>query len=327
MTATSAATFDQPLTACPMCRSKRIGDFDVDYCGVLISRCRDCRLLFMNPQFTDAHLAEFYSHYKPNDVARDPVIALRRQMSKADNLALIERFVRPGRFLSIGCGDGLELDSAQQRGWNAEGFDVDEASARRASARTSRPIRWGDFFELDWPLNRYDCVYMDQVLEHPKNPQDYLALVYRLLRPGGVLFIGCPNIASVSSTWKGWAGRLGLKRGRRGRHYDTSHHLFYYSPRVLGNLAERQFGYEVLASEGDPLNGRKPSVPGSTLLDRLTLGLRKKLPFLESTFRAVYRKPMTASVTASASIDNAPHELRHPTRPNPWRGAPALTRQ
>lgn len=309
MTTSRAPQFDAPLTACPMCRSKHIGDFDHDFHGVLISRCRDCALLFMNPQYSDEHLAEYYSHYIPNDVARDPVIALRRKVSKADNLELIERFVRPGRFLSIGCGDGLELEVARERGWTAEGFDVDEVSARRAATRVALPVRWGDFFQLNWSLGGYDCVYMDQVLEHPKNPQDYLSRVHGLLRPGGVLFIGCPNIASVSSTLKGWAGRLGLKRRRRGRHYDTSHHLFYYSPRVLGKLVESQFGYEVLASEGDPLNGRKPSAPGSTLLDRMTLNLRKRFPNLESTFRAVYGKPAMVLQASRQTPEHSAYEI------------------
>lgn len=302
--------FDEPLVTCPLCRSSSIAPYDRDFRGICVSRCDSCRLLFMNPQYSAAHLSEYYAHYVPNEVTKNPHLAARRRYSKNDNLVWIETFVRPGRFLSIGCGDGLELEIAAERGWRAEGFDVDDVSARRASERTGLPIRSGDFFSLAWDQAAFDCIFMDQVLEHPKNPEDYLSHAFTMLRPGGVLFIGCPNIASISSAVKGWLGRVGLKKERRGRHYDTSHHLFYYSPDVLRNLLTRHFGYEVVGLQGDPLNGRKPFEPGTTWLDRLTLNVRKRLPWLESTMRVLARRPSSVASTG------APRSRAHDVAPS-----------
>ena len=207
-----------------------------------------------------------------------------------ETASLLGEHIEPGRFLSIGCGDGKELSVAQRLGWQVEGFDVDEETTLRVSESIDAPIYHGDFFKLALPENAYDCVFMDQVLEHPKNPQHYLAEVHRILKPAGVLFIGCPNITSVSSMFKTVLGRWGLKR-RRGRHYDTFHHLFYYSPRRLAQVMEKQFNYEVLSSEGAPLGGVKKQLEGDGPLTRLSFALRRRLPLLEGTFRLLARKP------------------------------------
>lgn len=285
-----AHEFDQPLTHCPLCRSARIGEHDHDFRGVTFWRCHDCRLWFMNPQYADASLARFYAHYIPEQVAAGSHEFQHRVLSKTDDLKTIGRFQPPGRWLSIGCGDGLELELARQQGWSVEGYDVDAATTARVARRIQAPVHCGDFFTLRLPAENYDCVYMDQVLEHPKNPQDYLVEVRRILRPGGILFLGCPNIRSLSNWWKTALGKAGLKRRRRGNHYGAFHHLFYYSPGVLRRILEEHYGFRVLAAEGTPLNGPKQHATNSSLGWRFSVWVRTRVPCLESTFRLVCRK-------------------------------------
>lgn len=282
--------FDRPLTHCPLCRSARMGPHDRDFRGVTIWRCGDCRLWFMNPQYTDASLARFYAHYIPEQIEAGSHEYQNRVLSKTDDLQAIERFQSPGRWLSIGCGDGLELELARERGWRVEGYDVDAATTRRVARRIQAVVYCGNLFALNLPPDSYDCVYMDQVLEHPKNPQDYLIEVRRILRPGGLLFVGCPNIRSISNCVKTALGKAGLKRERRGRHYGAFHHLFYYSPGALRRTLERHYGFRVLTAEGTPLNGPKHHAARRSLLWRLSLCLRTRVPCLESTFRLVCRK-------------------------------------
>ena len=58
-----ATAFDPPLEACPLCASKDIAEYDRDYRGARIARCGACGVRFMNPQYTDAYLAEYYATY------------------------------------------------------------------------------------------------------------------------------------------------------------------------------------------------------------------------------------------------------------------------
>ena len=274
--------FDPPLDRCPLCASAAIAWFDRDAWGVTIFRCADCGTRFMNPPYTDAALAEFYDSYITRyEPKRDERRLERRRLRKERAFALIERFIRPGSLLSVGSGDGLELEVARRRGWTVLGHDLDSGSAADIRERTGMDVLEGPLFDHDLPAASFDCVVMDQVLEHLREPADYLRFVRRLLRPGGVLYVGVPNIGSVASEWQRWMGRIGLKRRTRGRHYDTGHHVLYFTPRVLASALDRQFDFDVLAVEGDPNVG----AGAAAAVD----WLRTRLPMLDSSMRIVAR--------------------------------------
>jgi SAM-dependent methyltransferase len=286
--------FDPPLTACPLCSLPSPRRYFRDFRGIMISRCPRCGVKFMNPQYSDAYLEAFYAQYITPDrpFGAGPEYAEVEHQRRMEIYAAIERQVPVGRVLSIGCGEGLELKVAQQRGWTTEGYDVDPATTKKLSRELNIPIHTGDLCRLGLPAASYDCVYLDQVLEHPKRPQECLREARRLLRPGGVLFIGCPNIMSLSSAAKSVQEKLGLRRRTRGRYYDTQHHLFYYSPGVLRRILERYYGFEVLWVHGDPLI-RKKEYP-----NRLLAAISRRWPWLDSTFQLLAVKPDRAPPSA-----------------------------
>ena len=145
----------------------------------------------------------------------------------------------------------------------------------------------GDFFNLGQESGSFDCIYLDQVLEHLKEPAQYLSEFSRLLAPGGILFLAVPNIESVASRWKTFLGRTGIKR-KRGKHYDTWHHLFYYGPRSLSGVLENQFGFKTLVTGNDVF--MLPGLPKlKTWLWRLLI---KASHVWRSTFYLVAQKPI-----------------------------------
>lgn len=276
--------FDAPLSSCPLCGSSAIGWYDRDFRGVRIDRCRSCGMRFMNPRYSDAHLADYYARYT-NEAERTPERQRFMHRQKEEHVRLLERHIAPpGRFLSIGSGSGEELEAALASGWTAEGYDVDPATTARVAARLDVPVHSGDLFALPLPDEAYDCVYLDQVLEHVKEPARYLRRCRALLRPGGVLYLGVPNIASVSSVWKTLMGRARLKR-RRGRHYDTEHHINYFSPGTLPAALERYFGVRVERVEGDP----RPSPDGGGW-HALRSALERRIPQLDSSLIVIARR-------------------------------------
>lgn len=301
MPALDASRFDAPLCACPLCDSARIGRYDEDHDGRQVSRCRDCRVLFMNPQYTDEHLAEFYSLYNDLPQAEDSLALAGRRLCKQSDFQMIHEHASMGRFLSVGVRDGLELQIARDHGWEVEGYDVDERATRVVAAKVGATVHSGNLLDLPLSANRFDCIYMDQVLEYPKNPQDYLRESLRLLAPGGVLFISCPNIGSLASRGKTLAGKLGLKnRSSRGQHYDMRHHLFYYSPGMLVRLLEQHYGFRVLVAEGAPLAGTHHTAPNRTWLSRTAIDLRRRFPLLETNFRLLAQKPAKSAARGYA---------------------------
>lgn len=282
-----SSDFDAPLTACRLCGSSELAYFDRDFRRVQIDRCGRCGVKFMNPQYTDAHLDALYARYNNPDITGESCGPPKGRIAflprKRDgNIRLIGEHVRPGRFLSIGSGTGDEIRAALAQGWRVEGYDVDPVTTAHLAATFGVPVYSGDLASSGLPSDAYECVYMDQVLEHPKDPASYLRLAHRVLTRTGVLYLGVPNIASISSAYKTMLGKRHLKPFR-GRHYDTWHHLFYYSPTSLSYLLARVFDFELLLVGGDP-------VPADDRLPtRIANALRERFPRLDSSFRLLAR--------------------------------------
>ncbi len=271
--------YDPPLTQCRFCQSSELVHYDHDHLGAQIDRCNSCGVKFMNPQYTDAYLEEYYSNYIHEGYHPGEQAERDRSIRKKRSLDLIQKHQSPGRLLCIGCGDGLELRLAEQQGWSVVGYDVDPTVTERLQQELGVPVHSGALGDLNEPP--FDCIYVDQVLEHPKNPAQMLREIDALLVPNGIVYLGVPNIESLSSRYKTIMGKLGLKR-KRGKHYDSWHHLFYYGPKTLTQIMERR-GYQVLELKGDPNH------PSDSVIDSLS----QRFPLLESTFCLVARKGAT----------------------------------
>ncbi len=146
--------------------------------------------------------------------------------------------------LAVGCGEGWELQTAISQGWETEGFDVDPDVTAQLSKKLGVEIHSGNFIKLKLNKQRYSAIYMHHVLEHPKNPNEYLLKIHEMLIDKGILFIACPNINSLANRFKSLMDSIGLKK-RKAKHYDTFHHIFYYNPYKLKRLLENHYGFQV----------------------------------------------------------------------------------
>ena len=119
-----ALDFDAPLVSCPLCGQGELEDYMTDAAGVRISSCVSCELRFMNPQYTDASLEAFYASYRI--AAHLPLGEFEplRHERKRRNMEQVRRQASPGRFLAVGCGDGLELVLAREMGFAVTGLEV-----------------------------------------------------------------------------------------------------------------------------------------------------------------------------------------------------------
>lgn len=263
-TTAAAADYDRPRTTCPLCDGGPLQRRLVDFRGHGIDRCRACGVEFMNPQYSDAALQRFYAGYinlHPDDAG---AVSFRsrpetRLAGKQRGLDLLQAHATGRRVLMVGCGDGLELQVGKARGWQPEGYDVDPGTTAAVAAREGVPVHCGDFHSLAGRVPPFDALWLDQVIEHPKDPGRYLATCKALLRPGGVLYLGMPNLGSLSNRLKTMADRCGL-RGRRGRHFNTRHHLTFFRPGVIVRHLRERLGMEVLAVRTSPKPQRNPLV-------------------------------------------------------------------
>jgi SAM-dependent methyltransferase len=107
-----------------------------------------------------------------------------------------------GRVLDVGAGFGSFVLLAREAGFDAVGVEIAPYEVEFARRRHSRLhpqdraetiYRQGDATELDFPDGSLDAVTYWNVFEHVADVEPLIAFGARALKPGGHMFIVCPN--------------------------------------------------------------------------------------------------------------------------------------
>ncbi len=94
--------------------------------------------------------------------------------------------------LDVGCSAGFIADELALAGATTHGVDIDEPGLAKAQARFGDRVdfRLARGEALPFPDNSLDIVVLNHIYEHVVDPEAVLADIHRVLRPGGVLYLG-----------------------------------------------------------------------------------------------------------------------------------------
>jgi len=173
------------------------------------------------------------SHKKQSELYKHQ-INLRHKIMRADIKKFCEH--KKKSLLEIGCGDGLELKNLLGIK-NLELSGCDYNKIRQARARKLLPgvhIFYADIRKGLQVKRKYDAVLLNHVLEHIQDDDLLLTRIHSLLKPGGVLFLGVPQEASLPYVIRNHVFEPYIL-------WRTDHVHFYTSKTVLQKLENTGF--------------------------------------------------------------------------------------
>lgn len=166
-----------------------------------LAECRRCGVLFNvtyyeNPGFRkDLFESRYYESvqseafkHKLDDYARDPSLPFFGRY-----LDWIQKRVKPGKLLDVGCAFGNFLVYARSRGWDPHGVELSEYASEKARQRWGIPVFTGDVTRGPYEPGSFDVVTFWDAIEHVARPKEAILKTFELLKPGGFLLLSTDN--------------------------------------------------------------------------------------------------------------------------------------
>lgn len=211
--------------------------------------CQRCGTIYLWPHPSAEVLTQAYceDYYGSGEEKFTPLIEFARgffQGIQANQVS--KRVAPPGRVLDLGCGNGRALKSLLDRGYQCFGIELPGKSLERARTIAGLQLKQGALASGDYPDNYFDAVTLWHVFEHLDKPRETLAILSKVIRPGGWLLLSLPNIESWQAQWFGgdWF------------HLDPPRHLFFMGPdplkQALATFGFQQRGQSFFSLEQNP---------------------------------------------------------------------------
>lgn len=194
---------------CPVCSQQKYTLVTTRFDSGRLVQCSECQHVYLNPDLPDEILAQIYEEYHATDSdeyllnmidswfqdVNGPYQQAFNYVKKFDGF--VEKSV-----LEVGCGPGRFLYECRKEGAIVTGVDPSPNAVRLAK----------QYFNLDLlpkmleqaiqeqylSPTTFDLVFAFEVIEHLKNPCEFLQNLFELLIPGGLLFVSTPNFQLFS---------------------------------------------------------------------------------------------------------------------------------
>ncbi len=140
----------------------------------------------------------------------------------------------PATLVDAGAGRGRFVAHARAAGYDATGVEPTARGVEMARSRYGVELLRAGIEDAPVAPGTVDVVTLWHVLEHVADPAATLAVLRSWLRPGAVLLVGVPNLAS-------WQARIG---GPRWWHLDLPRHRTHFTAAGLRVLLRRS-GFDV----------------------------------------------------------------------------------
>lgn len=211
-------------------------DYTYSQLDFTLVKCKSCGLVYTNPRPCEEENGNYYksadyiSHTNSTKGLIGFLYKWARKINLKRKIGVLKKHQSGKAVLDVGCGTGFFPKAAMEAGYTATGVEPD-ADALRFALDVNK-IQAFPLEELPKFNSSFDTVTMWHVLEHVYHLRDQLAVITRLIKPGGLFIIALPNYESFDARHynSNWAG------------YDVPRHLYHFNEKTVSSLLE-QYGF------------------------------------------------------------------------------------
>lgn len=202
---------------------------DSQYKTGRIVKCRNCGLVYVNPR-----IGEVEKRYETEIVDDRYLRSMpQRNFTFERDIKKINKIIKPGNILDIGCSCGAFLEIARRYGWDARGIELNR-QALDISRKKNLQVYEKMLRKISFEDSTFNIVTLWGVIEHFADPLSELKEIYRILKIGGYIFITTADVNAL----------IARIMGKNSPCY-LGQHLYYFSKKTLGQMLKKA-GFEVL---------------------------------------------------------------------------------
>lgn len=221
---------------CPVCRHNVLRDkFTVN--DFPIVRCESCQLMFVKEKLSQPELDRYYEQAAERDctyLSRENDENLKYYYRNLRSL-ILER-VPSGKILDVGCSAGGFLDVMND--FECYGMERSPSFGKAAKEKYGDDIFIGTFEDYQAPNFLFDCVSLQDVLDHTVDPLAVLEKCRKLLKPNGLLIIKVHDFSCLYAKIM----------GKRFYAIVPPFHLFYFNKKAMAEILEKA-SFDILFSK------------------------------------------------------------------------------
>jgi 2-polyprenyl-3-methyl-5-hydroxy-6-metoxy-1,4-benzoquinol methylase len=228
-------------TACERRASSSDREYKTSDARYTFFTCRACGVVFIDP-VPAGLLGIIYpaNYYSYTSLSESWMFRLKSWLDRRRSRRILSHLSASAlSLLDVGGGYGYNLTharAADARIARTVVVDLDESAAGKAIAAGHEYVR--SPFERYETDERFDLVFLSNIIEHVANPGALLAKAFALTKPGGIAVLQTPSIEGLDARLfasGGWGG------------YHCPRHWVLFNERNLADLARRT-GYEIVES-------------------------------------------------------------------------------
>ncbi|MFX0186789.1 MAG: class I SAM-dependent methyltransferase [Candidatus Hodarchaeota archaeon] len=140
------------------------------------------------------------------------------------SILFIPKYKKNGKILDIGCAYGGFLYKLKKLGWEVKGIELSEEAVEYCINNYKLNVEKVSIEEYQTD-EKFDIIYLRNVLEHIESPKKALTKIVSFLKPEGLLIISLPDFSGLEvRLFKKYSYCLQLP-----------FHLYHFTPNTLDN--------------------------------------------------------------------------------------------